>query len=218
MTTTLYHRCSERLMLLALKKRYADGSAIATRLSKQINKACTEIKNILASYNSINSEVSNAFETIQYTVVLDVKSSFYDQINFVSQARSSVVAGSVIKTLIQFYIRKQRALEEVLLVKKDLENTLLYWQKQTELLFTAANLKSSFGSKYLLHERLYALGKFIEELKKLFSPIIDGSTDNELLDEESLIEDDQCTDESSDDENVSDTEEMTDNVHQDFYI
>jgi len=36
--STLYSRCSERMMLLTLKKRYADGSAIATRLSKQINK------------------------------------------------------------------------------------------------------------------------------------------------------------------------------------
>ncbi|XP_066935364.1 uncharacterized protein [Clytia hemisphaerica] len=213
MISTLFHRCSERLMLLALKKRYADGSAIATRLCKQINKSCTEIKNILASYNTINSEICDSFKPVQYIVVLDVKSSFYDKINFVSHVKSSVVPGPVIKTLIQFYIRKQRALEEMLLVKKEMENTLRYWEQQIEILHNVTISQSS-GLKYILCERLEMIKEFAEELQKLFSPTING-VDNEALDEEFLIEDDQLAEESSDEENPSESEE---NFHEDHEL
>ncbi|XP_066932743.1 uncharacterized protein [Clytia hemisphaerica] len=82
--STLYSRCSERLMLLVLKKRYADGSAIATRLSKQINKVCSEIKNLLSSYNSVNLEISSRFIVVTYTEVLNVKSTIYNGITYLA--------------------------------------------------------------------------------------------------------------------------------------
>ncbi|XP_066912364.1 uncharacterized protein [Clytia hemisphaerica] len=74
--STLYSRCSERMMLLTLKKRYADGSAIATRLSKQINKVCKEIKNLLASYNSMRLEMSPNFKTIDYKDALNTEAPY----------------------------------------------------------------------------------------------------------------------------------------------
>ena len=62
-----------------------DGSAIASRLAKQINKVCAEIKNLLASYNSMNAEVSNDFKPITYVEILDVKSAAYKEVNVVSE-------------------------------------------------------------------------------------------------------------------------------------
>uniref|UniRef100_A0A7M5X5P9 CxC2-like cysteine cluster KDZ transposase-associated domain-containing protein n=1 Tax=Clytia hemisphaerica TaxID=252671 RepID=A0A7M5X5P9_9CNID len=128
--STLYSRCSERLMLLALKKRYADGSSIAERLSKQINKVCKEIKNLLASYNSMNHEMSSGFKNVEYIEALNVKSSMYNAVNFVFQRQSSNVPTIVIKSLVQFYVRKQRAMEEVLIIRQEMEDTICYWKQQ----------------------------------------------------------------------------------------
>eukprot|EP00111_Clytia_hemisphaerica_P021268 TCONS_00062607-protein len=169
--STLYSRCSERLMLLTLKKRYADGSAIATRLSKQINKVCKEIKNLLASYNSMRSEISPKFKPVDYKEALDVKSSIYNEINLVSnldEARSSQVPINVVKSLVQFYLRKQRAQEEIIIVEEEMRSTLHFWENQLTFLDECASHQTSVGIRYLLRERILIVKNFLGDLKKLF--------------------------------------------------
>ena len=233
-----------------------DGSAIATRLSKQINKSCSEIKSILASYNSYKSELSTNYQPVKYSEVLDVKSNFYDKINFTSQVRfcsvrvsetkrrwefclkilnlllqeswagrsnypmqnyyyyflilirlqlpcpfsfqvkSSLVPGTVIKNLIQFYIRKQRALEEISIVKSEMENTITYWKQQIGLLESFSELQAT-GTKFILLQRLIVVKKFFEGLQKDFLPIIggknndshdDGTEQNDMIEATSAVE------------------------------
>lgn len=75
----LYHEVSERMMLLVLKKRYGDGSAIANRLSAQINKVCREIKNQLDGLNDIRKELNESYSNLKYSEILDVNSAVYQK-------------------------------------------------------------------------------------------------------------------------------------------
>ncbi|XP_066928015.1 uncharacterized protein [Clytia hemisphaerica] len=182
--STLYSRCSERLMLLALKKRYADGSSIAERLSKQINKVCKEIKNLLASYNSMNHEMSSGFKNVEYIEALNVKSSMYNAVNFVFQRQSSNVPTIVIKSLVQFYVRKQRAMEEVLIIRQEMEDTICYWKQQLSILINQTAVEKTVGIQFILHERVSNVKSFIAELERLFAFVLNPNVDiNDINDD-----------------------------------
>ncbi|XP_057297873.1 uncharacterized protein LOC130628863 [Hydractinia symbiolongicarpus] len=99
---TLHTRATERLMLLTLKKRYADGSSICNRLSVQINKICNDLKNLVESLNQTNRECG-VYEDVLYKDALDVNSRIYlntttvDQVNNTSH---NIPASVYVRTIL----------------------------------------------------------------------------------------------------------------------
>jgi len=214
--STLYSRCSERLMLLVLKKRYADGSAIATRLSKQINKVCSEIKNLLSSYNSVNLEISSRFIVVTYTEVLNVKSTIYNGITYLANVQCSAVPSTVIKTLIQYNLRKHRAREEILIVEAEMQETISYWEEQVKVLRRCFELQTSFGTRHIISEKLKSAMGFLLDLKSCFS-----SSSNTLPTSELNVDVIDLFDDESSASNLSDSDSDSNDSHnndEDFYI
>uniref|UniRef100_A0A7M5WQJ1 Uncharacterized protein n=2 Tax=Clytia hemisphaerica TaxID=252671 RepID=A0A7M5WQJ1_9CNID len=212
--STLYSRCSERLMLLVLKKRYADGSAIATRLSKQINKVCSEIKNLLVSYNSINSELSPAFKAISYIEVLNVKSPIYDDTSLISNVICPSVPCTIVKSLIQYHIRKQRAIEEVALVEQEMKETREYWENQLQKLVDYLEVQASEGIAFLLKGKINFVECFLNDLIKCFSSVTTKIVPTDVQNSQISFDNDDSFnhEESGTKDNFDDVEQFTDST------
>ena len=86
--------------------------------------------------------------------------------------RSSLVPSNVIKSLVQYYIRKERAAEEILIVEQEIRETIAYWETQYDILSQCSLAQSSLGLKYILNERLLIVQNFVDELKGLFKLIV----------------------------------------------
>ena len=123
-----------------------------------------------------------------------------------------MVPSSVIKSLIQYFVRKQRAKEEILIVEQEMRETVDYWQNQLNVLRNCCENQSSKGLKYILNDRSRTVHNFLCELKKLFNFVIQPGAefDEELLDEISSEKEEEeelsseSTDESDDDRFNSD--------------
>lgn len=116
-----------------------------------------------------------------------------------------MVPSSVIKSLVQYYVRKQRAKEEILIVRQEMRETVNYWQHQLNVLRNCCEGQSSKGLKYIINDRVIAVDSFLCELKKLFQFVIQpgGEFDEDLLDEisnarEEEEEEEEFSSESSD--------------------
>ena len=123
-----------------------------------------------------------------------------------------MVPSSVIKSLIQYFVRKQRAKEEILIVEQEMRETVDYWQNQLNVLRNFCENQSSKGLKYILNDRSRTVHNFLCELKKLFNFVIQPGAefDEELLDEISSEKEEEeelsweSSDESDDDRFNSD--------------
>ena len=123
-----------------------------------------------------------------------------------------MVPSSVIKSLIQYFVRKQRAKEEILIVEQEMRETVDYWQNQLNVLRNCCENQSSKGLKYILNDRSRTVHNFLCELKKLFNFVIQPGAefDEELLDEISSEKEEEeelsweSSDESDDDRFNSD--------------
>lgn len=120
-----------------------------------------------------------------------------------------MVPSSVIKSLIQYFVRKQRAKEEILIVEQEMRETVDYWQNQLNVLRNCCENQSSKGLKYILNDRSRTVHNFLCELKKLFNFVIQPGAefDEELLDEissEKEEEEEELSSEITDDRFNSD--------------
>ena len=123
-----------------------------------------------------------------------------------------MVPSSVIKSLIQYFVRKQRAKEEILIVEQEMRETVDYWQNQLNVLRNCCENQSSKGLKYILNDRSRTVHNFLCELKKPFNFVIQPGAefDEELLDEISSEKEEEeelsweSSDESDDDRFNSD--------------
>ena len=138
---------------------------------------------------------------------------------FLFQARNSSVPINVVKSLVQFYLRKQRAREEIVIVEEEMRSTLCYWKNQLNTLTECFSNQTSVGIRYLLRERVLIVENFLENLQKLFrfaiEPVTAVETSSEVAtssNTDNLITLD-CSDDDkdlfSDDDFSSDEEEMT---------
>ena len=127
-----------------------------------------------------------------------------------------MVPSPVIKSLIQYFVRKQRAKEEILIVEQEMRETVDYWQNQLNVLKNCCENQSSKGLKYIINDRSRTVLNFLCELKKLFNFVIQPGAefDEELVDEiSSEKEEEELSSESSDE---SDDERF--NSDEDIYV
>jgi len=118
--------------------------------------------------------MSPNFKTIDYKDALNTEAPIYNEVNFVSnvnEVRSSSIPTNVVKTLVQFYLRKQRAQEEIVIVQEEMKATLSYWRDQLNFLVECASQQTSFGLKYLLQERIFIVNSLTKELEQLFNSV-----------------------------------------------
>lgn len=155
--STLHIRANERLMLLTLKKRYADGSSICNRLSAQINKVCNEIKNLIELLNQSRNEYG-VCEVVTYQDALSVNSMMYSNTACVQTSTSQGIPMAVKSTCVQHYIRKCRAVEELQIVRAEMQNMLKFYREIESSLVALLdenhdNPKKIFIMKKLTHTR-----------------------------------------------------------------
>lgn len=119
-------------------------------------------------------------------------------------------------TIIDYYIRKNRATEEIVLIENEMNNVINYWQEQCIIIKRALAEKENTGLEFIINER-YVYAKFLlKSFKKLFNDTIpkedsfneeDSSNGEEEMEED--IDDyvEICVSESDEDSYISSDEE-----------
>jgi len=108
-----------------------DGQKIAKRISKQIGKEGTKIKQLMDQYNTC-AVLSSEPEQLTLPTVLDPTSQFWSSHSslHVQSYESGPVPLAAKQDLIRFYLQKNRSLEETQLLQGEMLNTLEYfWMK-----------------------------------------------------------------------------------------
>ena len=96
---------------------HADGQKIAKRLSVQISKETTKVSKALENYNSSSSQSASS------AMVLDPSSAFW-----VAPDHTSSILFK--QPVINNYLLRQRSTEELQILRQDMHNTLLYFEKK----------------------------------------------------------------------------------------
>ena len=128
---------------------------------------------------------------------------------------SSLIPSNVIKSLIQFYVRKQRAKEEISIVEQEMRETISYWDGELQVIANSVSNQTSFGFKCILQERAIIIQNFlVEQLKRCFQFAITSESEGlETVESGSLNDNIQKNDheEFLSDEEVSSDEELSSN-------
>ena len=148
---------------------YADGQKIAKRLSVQISKETTKISKALENYNTFSSESASS------TMVLDASSAFWVAPNHSS---SFLIKQPVINN----YLLRQRSTEELQILRQDMHNTLLYFEKQLKcikdkLIELKVGISTPFtrGAIALLYRLQNKTSNRLEHAINIFGKLIDVS-------------------------------------------
>ena len=105
-----------------------DGQKIAKRISKQIGKVGTKVKQLMDQYNTC-AVLSSEPEQLTLPTVLDPTSQFWSSHSslHVQSYESGPVPLAAKQDLIRFYLQKNRSLEETQLLQGEMFNTLKYF-------------------------------------------------------------------------------------------
>lgn len=155
---TIHNLCVERWFLVLMKKRYADGQAIANRLADHINKSCTKIKKEVAIFNKLELlSVSMPFPSeLKYEEVVDVTSPVW---NCLQPSQLPCAASNQPLHMKRYFAdllhKVDRCNEEVELLKTEMGNISSFLNDQLQ--YVNEQLKDethSTGTKaFLLHRR-----------------------------------------------------------------
>lgn len=127
---------------------------------------------------------------------------------------SSLIPSNVIKSLIQFYVRKQRAKEEISIVEQEMRETISYWDGELQVIANSVSNQTTFGFKCILQERAIIIQNFLVELKRCFQFAITSESEGlETVESGSLNNNIQKNDheEFLSDEEVLSDEELSSN-------
>ena len=140
---------------------------------------------------------------------------------------SSLIPSNVIKSLIQFYVRKQRAKEEISIVEQEMRETISYWDGELQVIANSVSNQTSFGFKCILQERAIIIQNFLVELKRCFqfaitsesegletveSGSLNDNIQKKILSDEELSSNEEGSSISSD-ENGAENSEFSDDIY-----
>ncbi|XP_046843139.1 uncharacterized protein LOC124437176 [Xenia sp. Carnegie-2017] len=176
------HRLSiERHLLITLRKKYADGQKIATRLSRQITKITNKMKLTIEKHNaaidSLRDFINSLTDRLTFDKAKDPTSDLYE--GFESGEDDILGEASVPvytkRKAIEMYLILKRCDEEEKLLNLEIERLLLYYtnlsSKIDEALADIGDLSSDefmLGSKHELIRFKTKLRNELFSLKKSF--------------------------------------------------
>ncbi|XP_028416359.1 uncharacterized protein LOC114540363 [Dendronephthya gigantea] len=124
-----YNLAVERLFLISLKRKYSDGQAIASKLSKQITRKTNAIKSVITKYNAsltaLQDCVDGLPDELKFDIAKDPESSLYS--NFSTQRPVETVPFSVKRSAIDLQNFLERCKEEQELLLEEVENLFMYY-------------------------------------------------------------------------------------------
>lgn len=124
---SLHCMASERCFLVELKRKYADGQAIAIKLAKQIDKV---VKSIHKTLSEINGCLPNDVPQILYDDAKDPKSSIYSEV----QEEGDTVPALVRRQIIDLFCLHNRCQEELELLKEEMNRLVSFLQNEIRLI------------------------------------------------------------------------------------
>ncbi|XP_068674926.1 uncharacterized protein [Montipora foliosa] len=202
----LHKMASERIFLLELKTKYAEGQAIAIKLSNQIDKVVTSMNQGLATLNGLMEDEVATFEDIK-----DPGGELYCKLNC-SNDSDNVPAG-IKKKLVQLMFLQDRCKEEKTLVKEEMLRFFTFLSVQINAITSYLDKeKVNRGLMSLLQQKVDVYKKNLQILTSmckdlvtfpnfeepgetylLFSEVeVETPTDLENLYDFSLFEDLEC--------------------------
>ncbi|XP_044181302.1 uncharacterized protein LOC114971817 [Acropora millepora] len=202
----LHKMASERIFLLELKAKYAEGQAIAIKLSNQIDKVVNSMKQGLATLNGLMEDEVATFEDIK-----DPGGKLYCELNC-SNNTDNVPAG-IKKKLVHLMFLEDSCKEEKTLVKEEMLRFFTFLSAQINAITSYLDRESANrGLMSLLQQKVDVYKKNLqlltsmckdlvifpnfeepEETYQLFSEVeVETATDVENLYDFSLFEDLEC--------------------------
>ncbi|KAK3716896.1 hypothetical protein QZH41_017010 [Actinostola sp. cb2023] len=141
----LHKLASERAFLLEMKRKYADGQAIAIKLSKQVNKATVHLQKTLVRLNATTQE--DGQDDIAFNDVKDPSSDVYANLSL--ELPRHDIPYSVRKRIIELDCLKKRCEEENSMVNVEMKRLVSFYETQITLISSHLDqLNSRTASPY----------------------------------------------------------------------
>ncbi|XP_028411851.1 uncharacterized protein LOC114534588 [Dendronephthya gigantea] len=139
-----YNMAVERMFLISLKRKYSDGQAIATKLSKQINRKTNAIKSTVTKYNAslaaLQELVDGLPKELNFDEAKDPESSLYR--TYCDESTVESVPFSVKRSAIDLQNFLDRCKEEQQLLLKEMEMLFDHYLKRRDCLEESYQLHS----------------------------------------------------------------------------
>lgn len=121
---------------------------------------------------------------------------------------------TIVKSLIQYHIRKQRAIEEVALVEQEMKETREYWENQLKKLVDYLEVQASEGIAFLLKGKINFVECFLNDLIKCFSSVTTKVAPTDVQNIQTSFDNDDSFnhEESGTKDNFDDVEQFTDST------
>ncbi|XP_028416463.1 uncharacterized protein LOC114540544 [Dendronephthya gigantea] len=131
-----YALANERMFLISLKKKYADGQAIVIKLSKQITQRTNAIKTALGKYNaslkSLEDWIEELPKEIDFDEAKDPGSQLYNDFKSPAGQNQDTVPFTVKRSAIDLHNFLQRCKEEQELLKIESERLINYYLNERQ--------------------------------------------------------------------------------------
>ena len=163
---------SERMFLLEIKSKYADGQAITIKLSNQIGKVVNEMKRGLSSFNDLGES------EIDFMEIKDPQSPTYSCL-LKNEQDGNCIPTSLKKRLVELTHLLDRCEEELSMVReemKTLENFIKYQITEIEKYVVSKGVcANSFdkGLHCLLLQKQLMHRKYLQSLYDTWKDIVD---------------------------------------------
>lgn len=173
-------RVVERWFLLSLKAKYAEGHALAKRLSKQITKATKLLKTSIDEYNKLECSTASSLPlTVTFDSVKDPDSDVWVEVNAPEESRTAIPA-TIRRKAVDLYYLMDRCREEITLLQSEMINTLDHFTRQHQLFkssldFSLDNLSAeSRGRDIFIRKKVLSIESYLVYLKALFEDHIEN--------------------------------------------
>lgn len=179
----------ERWFLLSLKAKYADGHALAKRLSRQISKAAKALKVFIEDYN--RTECSTTWSlphTFEFDAVKDPDATVWTLADEFRGSRSEIPI-TIKRKAIDLHCLVARCREEITLLQSEMCNTFVHFSHQHQRLKASLDIENPLeswsterrGRDLLIRRKLLSIEGYLLQLKGLFSSHIGDLSVPELL-------------------------------------
>ncbi|XP_066300346.1 uncharacterized protein [Branchiostoma lanceolatum] len=164
----------ERVFLIALKAKYPDGQSIATKLSNQLKSINGKLEKTINRYNNLMwpTQHGSIFPpSIEIAEARDPYWTRYLDLD-VSYRGEGDIPYSLLRKAIDALNLKQRAQEEIQMVKTEMREVLLHFIRQDEVVRGAVENHEKLGERAALIERTIKLQQRLQLAARLFRPHI----------------------------------------------
>ncbi|KAJ7351808.1 hypothetical protein OS493_035533 [Desmophyllum pertusum] len=176
----VHSKVVERWFLLSLKAKYAEGHALAKRLSKQITQATNSMKTAVDEFNKLECSSSCSLpRSVEFDSVKNPDSDIWLQID--SLGSTSPIPITIKRKAVDLYNLVDRGKEEITLLQSEMKNTIDHFIEQHRIFVSSVvdeiSLQScsaeTRGKDILIRMKTLAIESQLVELKELFEAHIE---------------------------------------------